>query len=162
VQGDACIARDLSHALHGGERPYRAEAAVGRVLDRHQARARGVAAVGIAQRGLDLLAGEHAVGAFDRADHDAGIGGRAAGLGVDDVGGAVGDHLVAQAAMDADGDLVGHRAARQEERVFLAQKLADALTQPVDRGVFHLLFVPTSASAMAFRMPGEGLVLVSL
>ena len=157
VQGDAGGARHRGHALHGGERPHRAEAAIGGVLDRHQPRARRVAAVGIAQGGLHLLAGEHAVGAFDRPDHDAGIGGRAAGLGVDDVRGPIGDHLVAQAAMDADGGLVGHGAARQEQRVLLAQKLADPLAQPVDGGILHLLLVAHLGVGHGLSHAGRGL-----
>ena len=78
-------------------------------------------------------------------------------LGIDDVGGAVGDHLVAQPAMNADGDLVGHGAARQEDRVLLAQKLADALAQAVDGGVFHLLLVADLGVGHGLPHAGRGL-----
>ena len=53
----------------------------------------------------------------------------------------VGNHFFTGPAMDADRDLVGHRAARQEERILRAQQLADAFAKPVDGGIFHLLFV---------------------
>ena len=157
VHGQARAARDLGDALHGGQRPYRAEARVGRVLDRHQPRARGVAAVGIADRGLNLFAGEHPVGTVEHADHDAGIGGRAAGFGIDDVRGLVGDDLVTQAAMDSDGDLVAHGAARQEDRIFLAQELADPLAQPLDGGVFVFLLVADFGFGHGFAHAGGGL-----
>ena len=149
--------RDLGDALQGRERPHRAEAAVGGVLDRDQPRARRIAAVGIAQRGLDLVGGEHAVGAVEHADHDARIGGRAAGLGVDDVGGPVGDHLVAQPAMDADGGLVAHGAARHEDGVFLAEDLADPVAQPVDGGVLVLLLVAHFGLGHGFPHAGRRL-----
>ena len=157
VQAEAGVAGDLGDALHGGERPDRAAAAVRSVLDRHETGARGVAAVGVADRFLDLLAGEHAIGTVDHADHDAGIGGGATRLGVDDVGRAVGDHLVAQPAVHADGDLVAHGAARQEHGVFLAQKFADLVAQAVDRGVFHLLLVADFGVGHGLPHSGRGL-----
>ncbi len=141
VHGKARAARHLGDALQGGEWPHRAVAAVRGVLDRDQPRARGVAAIGVADRGLDLLAGEHAVRAVEHADHDASVGGGTAAFGIDDMRGPVGDDLVAQPAMDADGNLVGHRAARQKDRILLAEKFADPLAQALDRGILVFLLV---------------------
>ena len=70
------------------------------------------------------------------------------------MGGAIGNHLVAQAAVHADGDLVPHGAAGQEYRVFLAEKLADAIPQAVDGGVLHLLFV--ADFGVGHRLPHTG------
>ena len=60
-------------------------------------------------------------------------------------------------AMDADGDLVGHGAARQEDGVLLAQKLADPLAQPVDGGVLHLLLVAHLGVGHGLSHAGRGL-----
>ena len=157
VDGEAGIVRDLGHAPQRFDRPDRAEAAVRRVLDRHQPRARGVAAVGVAKRRLHLVGGEHAIWAVQHADHHARIGRGAAGLGVDDMGGLVGDDLVAQPAMDPDGGLVAHGAARHENRVFLAQDLANAVAQAVDGGILVLLLVAHLCLGHGLAHAGGGL-----
>ena len=44
--------------------------------------------------------------------------------------------LVARLAVDADADLVAHRAGGDEQRRLLAEQVGDALLEPVDGGVF--------------------------
>jgi hypothetical protein len=52
-----------------------------------------------------------------------------------------GDDLVAAAAMDEQRDLIAHRAARQKDRVLLAEQLGDAGGERIHRGIFAAAFV---------------------
>src|SRR3712207_6457063 len=79
--------------------------------------------------------------AVERSNVDAGECGGAARLEVDRMGGMVGQHLVAGAAVHPERDLVAHRARRQEDGHLLAEEVRDHLGQQVDRRVFAFLLV---------------------
>src|SRR4029450_7408999 len=84
---------------------------------------------------------ELAAGSVERADVYAGQRGRTTALEVDGMGGAVGQHLLARPAVHPQGDLVAHRARRQEHRRLLAEDLGDHLLQEVHGGILVLLLV---------------------
>ena len=113
-------------------------------------------------RGAHLLGREHAALARKAAHHDPGERRRPAGFGMHRMRARGEDDLVALAAVHARGDLVAHRAGRQVDRGLLAQKLGDPFAQRLTVGSSIACSSPTSASAIARRMPGVGLVLVSL
>ena len=64
--------------------------------------------------------------------------------------------------MQPEADLVRHRAGGDEQRRLLAQQLGHPLCEPMHRGVFVKTSSPTSAAAMAARIPAVGRVTVSL
>ena len=137
-------AGDVEHAAHLLERPHAPAAHVRGLLDGHQALARPVAPAGpgAVDRVLERLRGEHAAVAVDLGDHRAGELGRAAGLGDQRVGVAPDEHpLAAGADVQADGDLVAHRPAGQEERRLVAQQRRDALLEGARRRVRAALLV---------------------
>ncbi len=91
---------------------------------------------------LDRGGVELAAQAVDRAHVDAGQRRRPSGLEVDRVRGVVGDHLFAGPRVDAERDLVTHRAGRQEHRGFLAEEIGHHFAQStVDGRVLELLLV---------------------
>ena len=68
------------------------------------------------------------------------MGSRAAELVDEHVRVLLRDEHVARPAVELEGDLVGHRRGRQEERALLAEQLGDPFLQLVDRRVLlHLL-----------------------
>ena len=135
---------DLEHPLHLLERPDAPAAQVRRLLDAHQPRARPVASAGAghAHRVDQSLAREHPALALGDRDDRARKLGRAAALGGEGMGGAPEEDLVAaRAHVHANGDLVAHRPAGQEDRGLLAQQQGDRLLEGEDRRVVAQLLV---------------------
>ena len=89
-----------------------------------------------------------------------GIGRRGAGFVPHHVRVLADDHIVAGPGQQLDGDLVGHRAARHEQRRFLAEQRGDPLLQEVDRRVLAVLVVADRrfghGPAHLRRRPGDG------
>ncbi len=81
-------------------------------------------------------------GALEGLHVHAGEGGGAARFEMDRVRRLVREHLLARPAMHAQGDLVAHRARRQEEGRLFAEKVRDHLLQEIDGGVLVFLLVP--------------------
>jgi len=125
-------ADDLAEALEG---PHRAAAPVVRVLQRHQPRVGVVIVVGRPHRGEHLLGGQHPAVALERARLDAPQRRHPAALEVEAVAPRLADHLVALAALEADGDLVGLRARGDEQPGGLAEELRRALLEAAHGGV---------------------------
>ena len=88
--------------------------------------------------------------------------GHAADLVVDDVAAGLADHLAARPAVEVQGDLVAHRAGRDEEGRLLADAAAPPLPGALTVGSSPKTSSPTSASAMARRIAASGFVTVSL
>ena len=162
VGAQAVLARGLEHLVHALERPDAPAAHVGRLLDRDQARARHVAAVG-ADRRANLVAAEDAAVAVERVDHQPRVPGGPAGLGNDRVRGAVEDQLVAAGpGVQAQGDLVAHRPAGQEHGRLVAEQLGHALLEPAGGGVLAALLVADVGAGDRTAHPVAGRVWVSL
>ena len=138
--GDAALAGRGADALGFVLGEDDAAGAVVRVLDLDQRGRRVDAVVARLDRGDELRRAEDAARA-DLGELHAGIRRRAAGLVPDGVAFAADDDVVAGARQDAQRHLVGHRAAGQPERGFLAEQRGDVLLQPVGRRVFAVLVV---------------------
>ena len=134
-----------------------------RVLEHHQGGRRLVASVGIAASGADVVEGHLAVGAGRDLAHGGAADDRvAAGLVLDDVRSPRGHDLAAASHVGHVRDEVAHRAAGHEERrppCRSARRHAPARAMTV--GSSPKTSSPTSASAMARRIAGVGLVTVS-
>ena len=122
------------------QRPDPAAARVVGVLDPEQARSRRVNRRD-AVRGAGLLGAVAAGHAREAARDDAGVDGRPAELGDEDVAVLLADQLVAELGVQADRDLVRHRRGRQEDRLVLAEQLRHALLELVDRRILAPLLV---------------------
>jgi len=81
---------------------------------------------------------------------------------VDEVRGAVGQHLVARPRVHLDRDLVAHGAGGEVQRRFLAQEIGDHLLQQVHGRVLALLLVAHLGLAHEAAHVGSGPVRVSL
>ena len=110
---------------------------------------------------LDLFEGKQPEVALKRPRRHAGKPRDATRLPDIDVRGRRAQEFVSRAGVHADGDLVGHRSRRHEDRGFLAQELRRAGLERVDGRVSPKTSSPTSASAIALRIAGVGLVTVS-
>ncbi len=141
------------------QRPDPPAARVVRVLDPEQAGPRRVDRRD-AVRGAHLLGAEPAGDAREPARDDAGVDGRPAELGDEDVAVLLADQLVAELGVQADRDLVRHRRGRQEDRLVLAEQPRRALLELVDRRVLAPLLVADRGGrdrgAHARRRPGGG------
>ena len=110
---------------------------------------------------LQVRGGEGAA-PTDYGKLDAGIRAGGAGFVPDDVGLVADDHLVPRRGQDLQRDLVGHGAARHEQRGLLAEHGgASRACSSFTEGSSPYWSSPTGASAIAARMPAEGLVTVS-
>ena len=109
-----------------------------------------------------LLGREHAALALDRAHHDPGERRRPARFGMERMRARLEDHLVALAAVHPHRDLVAHRPGRQIDRGLLAEQRATRSHRRFTVGSRNICSSPTSASAIARRIPGVGVVCVSL
>ena len=142
-------------------RPDAAAAAVVRVLDRDQARARQVA-IGGQRRRVDVVGGERPVGAADLGELHARPGRARARFVEARVRAAPDDHLVAGPAVEEQRDLVRHRAARARTApppCRAARRPAPPARAAV--GSSPQTSSPTSAPAIAARIAGVGRVNVS-
>ena len=107
---------------------------------------------------------EHATLPVERADHRSRELRRAAGLEADGMGGPIDDQLVSTGThVEANRDLVAHRAAGQKDRRLVPEQSRDALLE-CDRGRVAppLLSPPTLAAAITARILSVGCVWVSL
>ncbi len=77
----------------------------------------------------------------DRGELHAGIGAAGAGFVPDHVGFVAEHDIVARPRQDLQRDLVGHRAARHEDRGLLAEQIRDPFLQQVHRRIFAVLIV---------------------
>ena len=73
----------------------------------------------------------------------------------------LGDEHVARTTVELEGDLVGHRRGREEQGGFLTEERRDPRFEPETVGSSRFCSSPTTASAIARRMPGVGCVAVS-
>ena len=141
------------------ERPDPPAARVVGVLDPEQAGPRRVDR-GDAVGSAGLLGAVAAGHAGEPARDDAGVDGRAAELGDEDVAVLLADQLVAELGVEADRDLVRHRRGRQEDRLVLAEQVRGALLELVDRRVLAPLLVADGRGrdrrAHPRRRPGGG------
>src|SRR5262245_32447801 len=156
VGGQAMTARHRGHRLDAGHRPDRAATVVAGLLHPEQPGPRGVPGTR-ADRRLHRAHVELAARAVDRAHVDAGEGGGPAGLGVDRVSAAVGDHLFAVPRVHAERDLVAHGARGHEHGGFLAQEIGHHLAKLVDRRILELLLVAHLGLAHEPAHVGRGL-----
>ena len=128
VRGPALAAGDGRHLVQLRQRPHRAAADVGRLLDLQQALQRRIAGAR-PDGGAHGVGGEHAARAGQRHDLHAGEGGMRRALAGEDVAGLVRDDLLAAAAVRQDGNDVAHRAGGQEYGCLLAQQRGHAVAQ---------------------------------
>src|SRR4029453_2270531 len=156
VGGQAVTARHRGHRLDAGHRPDRAAAVVARLLHPEQPGPRGMPRTRADGR-LPRRHVELAARAVDRAHVDAGEGGGPAGLGIDRVSAAVGDHLFAVPRVHAERDLVAHGARGHEHGGFLAQEIGHHLAKLVDRWILELLLVAHLGLAHEPAHVGRGL-----
>ena len=136
----AVRAGDIRYRLHGFQRPDRAAAHIGGVLDLQQ-RGAGRIAVFRADCGFGLFRRVDAALARYGRDLHAGKRGRPAALEVQDVAGGLGNHLVARPAMDPDRNLVAHRSGGQEHGSFVAEQCRHPFAERVDARVGERLLV---------------------
>jgi hypothetical protein len=141
VEVQAAAPRDLAEGADALERVDRAAAAVVRVLDLDDARAR-VDVVGRPDQLLDGARVEEPALGGDRPRLHAPERSQRAGLERDAVGARVADDLVAGAGEDAERDLVRHRARRDEERRLLPEERGHPLLEPVHARVLAVHVVP--------------------
>ena len=113
-----------------------------------------------AVRGAGLLGAVAAGNARKSARDDAGVDGRPAELGDEDVAVLLADQLVAELGVETDRDLVRHRRGRHEDRLVLAQQARTALLELVDRWILAPLLVADRRGrdrcTHARRRPGGG------
>ena len=141
MRAQSVHARELEYLMDGLQRPHPASAEVGRLLDAHQPRARRVSLID-PQRRLHLSGREDSALAVERAEHRSRQLRRPAGLGHDRMRAALEDHLVAAwANVQAQRNLVAHRAARQEHRGLVAEQLRHASLQALRCGVGAALLI---------------------
>ena len=95
------------------------------------------------------------------ARDDARVDGRAAELGDEDVAVLLAEELVAGLGVETKRDLVRHRRRRQEDRLVLPEQPRRTLLQLVDVGSSRFCSSPTTAAAIAARIPAVGRVAVS-
>src|SRR3954468_11428547 len=134
----------VEHGAHLLERPHAPAAHVRRLLDGDQALARPVAPAGpgAVDRPLERVRREHAAVAVDLGDDRARQLGWAAGLGDQRVGLAPDEHpLPAGTDVQANGDLVAHRAAGQEDGGLVAEQRSHPLLERARGGVRAALLV---------------------
>ena len=142
-------------------RPDLAAAAVVRVLEADNPRAREVRVVRVDRR-RDRLGPEDAAGALDRLHGQARERRRASRLVAEDVRPGLGDDLVSGLGREPERDLVRHRRGRDEHgRLLPEQRRLRCSSSALTVGSSRFCSSPTSASAMARRMPGDGRVAVS-
>ena len=122
------------------ERPDPPAARVVRVLDPEQAGSWRVDRRD-AVCGAGLLGAVAAGKARESARDDAGVNGRPAELGDEDVAVLLPDQLVAELGVETDCDLVRHRRRRHEDRLVLAEQVRTALLELVDRRILAPLLV---------------------
>ena len=134
VQVQLVARGDLANLGHASQWPDAAAAAVVRVFDDHDPRARIVHVLG-PDHGFHMGRREDTVRAEDRADADAGQCRGPTALKVVAVRGVVADQLVARLGGRTDRDLVGHRPRRDEQGGLFAQEARHPLLQPVDSRV---------------------------
>ena len=89
------------------------------------------------------------------------VGRRAARLVDEHVRPLLREQLAAPAAKQAKGDLVRHRRGRDEQRLLLAEQLRCAALSSFTIGSSRRCSSPTTAAAIAARMPCVGWVAVS-
>ena len=131
MRAQPVLAREREHGVDALQRPHAASAEVGCLLYRDHARARRVAIAYWAKGALELLDREDAALAIQRPHHRPRELRGSAGLGRDWVRRAVEDQLVAAGPhVQAQGDLVAHRAARQKHRRLVSEQARHALLQP--------------------------------
>src|SRR5436190_8008254 len=139
-----CFQRQASSMKAAEPARHAPTAHVRGLLDAHEALARPVtpAGAGAVDRVLERARGEHAAVAVDLGDDRAGQLGRAAGLGDQRVRLAPNEHpLAAGADVQANRDLVAHRAARQEDRRLVTQERGHPLLERLGRRVRAALLV---------------------
>ena len=163
VHGEPELARDVDHAAQRLDRPDAPARAVVRVLERDDRHARAVQRVGRPDRRPDLLRREHAAIALEQAARlQPGVHGRAAELGDHDVRrsprrGA--RAALARGSRARSGSPSSPSAGRRPPpaRETRPPRRSSASTVGSSRRCSS----PTSAFAIASRMPGDGLVCVS-
>ena len=160
VEAKAELERERVQLADLLEGPDPSAARVVGVLDPEQAGARRVDRRD-AVRGAGLLGAVAAGNARKSARDNAGMDGRPAELGDEDVAVLLADQLVAELGVETDCDLVRHRRGRQEDRLLLPEQARTALLELVDRGSSRRCSSPTAAAAIAARMPAVGRVAVS-
>jgi hypothetical protein len=132
--------RGVQHRIQLIERPHRAAAGVCRLLHGEQALGGYVAAL-LAQRSPNRRGVELAALALESQDQRAGERAHSTALVLDDVGGFVGQNLVAGTAVRPDRDLIAHRARRQKHRRLLAEQRGHAVAERVHGRIVAMLFV---------------------
>ena len=162
-----CTLRPCSRAAcadghNSRKRPYGTAATIDGLLEREQARVRAVTATGVAHGRLHVGRSKKTALGHQRPGLHAREAGAPTRLGGEDVRKIGGDNLVARPAVHEQGDLIAHRTRRQNTAASLPSRSATRSCSVFVVGSAALCSSPTSASAMALRMPAEGLVAVSL
>ena len=137
----AAVMGEIGDHRERGLRPDAAAAEIRRLLDGNQGLRRGIAVPARGQRRLQGRGVEHPARA-GKAEHPRpGQRPRRAALAGRDMGHRMGENLIAGAAMGENGDLVAHRARRQEHRRLLAEEVCHAGAEGVDRRILAALLV---------------------
>jgi hypothetical protein len=127
--------RDVGNGVQSIQRPDRAAAEIGCLLDDDEPLARCVRPFRPDRRG-ELCSAEDAATACERLDHHASERGRPTAFEADDVRGGVADDFLPGTAVHGECDLVCHRAGWQEYAGFFAEQFRAAFDEMVDRRVF--------------------------
>ncbi len=128
VRGEPLRVRRFGHEIELRERPHRAAAVIGGLLDDEESLIRRISPLR-AERAPQRLGVELSARAGQPGQRHARKRRRAAALAGDDVRLLVRQHLVARPAMREDRDLVAHRPGRQKHCCFLAEQRGHARAQ---------------------------------
>jgi len=141
VEGELELPAGLGDCRDLGEGPHPPARRVVRVLDRDDARGRRMAEITPTRRGAHLLGSEASGTGRQRARHQAGVYGRAAELGDQEVRVLFRDQLVARLGEHTQRDLVRHRRRGNEDGIVVAEQLGHTALELVDSGVLTQLLV---------------------
>ena len=133
-----CAVRQIASRF--GRVKHHAAAAIMRVLDGDERRRRKHHVAGRLEGRAESASVNSPPRPIARELH-AGIGAAGAGFVPDHVGFVAEHDVVAGPGHDLERDLVGHRAARNEDRRLLAEQVGDPFLQQVHRRIFAILVV---------------------
>ena len=164
MHAHALLAREARRLTQQVQRPDGTAAAIVGVLQGQEALRQDhvgdAVAAGPAQGGAQMVGLDQAVGAaLDEAQRDAPQGRRRTPLVVGDVASGLGQDLVAGLGVEAQGELVAHGPAGDEECRLLAQDLGRAALERPDGGILAIDVVADlgrgHGGAHGGRRPGE-------
>ena len=148
VEAEALTFGDLGDLVDLFDRPDTAPAAVVGIFDADEL-CWGKMEIGGAKGGLELGGGENAPVSWEQATHQARESRRTTRFVIIDMGFIMEEDFVAGLGVDAEGELIGHRARRGEEGGFLAEEGGDPSFQLMDRGIIPEDIIADLAQALS-------------